>query len=77
MLLFAIDWVLAFAAILRENKSYEWELGFLAVFLTLTTWMIVTLKSGRFHPIIPASTSGSLGGETTSINQLTGLGLPE
>ena len=68
ILLFAIDGALAFAAILRESKSYEWQLGCLAVLLTLTTWMVVTLKSGRFHPIVSASTSGSFGGETASLN---------
>lgn len=65
--------VLAFTALLREKQGDEWKIGWIAAGLSLAIWMAVALKSGQFHPEI--SISGSIGGDLTSSNQLSGSGL--
>jgi hypothetical protein len=69
----ALAGALAFTALLREKQGDEWTTGWIAACLSLAIWMAVALKSGQFHP--ETSISGSIGGDLTSPNQLSGSGL--
>lgn len=66
---------LAFAALVRDGKSWDWTTGLLGMAVALVVWFFISLYSGRFEPDETTPPTGSLGGSEVTPAHLGGGGL--